>query len=270
MAALTLTEIRIYPIKSLGGIALDKALVRKKGLQHDRRWMLIDEQGVAMTQRDYHEMALFKPVINGEHIDIMFRKDGQIIDSTRFYMANPASGNKITAQIWDDRVSVLEVDPLVSQWFSQHLGVHCRLVAFPERNPRAVDPRYAIDNDQVSLADAYPFLVIGQATLDDLNIRLDKPVPMNRFRPNFVFTGGTPFLEDSWRELTIGNVQFTAVKKSARCILPTVDQDTAKKGAEPLRTLSQYRKVGNNVYFGQNLIAQDEGMVAVGNAIIPG
>ncbi len=270
MTQLTLTEIRIYPIKSLGGIALGKAQVRKKGLQHDRRWMLIDERGVAMTQRDFHEMALFKPRIDGQQMTIEYTRDGQVISSARCNVSNPASGDKITAQVWADAVSVLEVDRVLSQWFSDHLRVNCRLVAFPEKNPRAVDPRYAVGNDHVSLADAYPFLMIGQASLDDLNSRLDTPVPMNRFRPNFVFTGGTAFAEDSWRELTIGQLKFVAVKKSARCNLPTVNQDTAVTGPEPLRTLSKYRKVGNNVYFGQNLITLDEGMVAVGDVIIPG
>ncbi|MDQ2656812.1 MAG: MOSC domain-containing protein [Bacteroidota bacterium] len=270
MSTLSLTEIRIYPIKSLGGIALNKAQVRKKGLQHDRRWMLIDERGVAMTQREYHEMALFKPRIEGQQINIEYTRDGRVVSSAGYDISRPPSGEKITAQVWADQVSVLEVDSTLSQWFSDYLRVNCRLVAFPEKNPRAVDPRYAIANDHVSLADAYPFLIIGQASLDDLNSKLDTPVPMNRFRPNFVFAGGTAFAEDSWRELTIGQVQFVAVKKSARCILPTVNQDTASKGPEPLRTLSKYRKVGNNVYFGQNMIAHDEGMVAVGDAIIPG
>lgn len=266
---LTLTDIWIYPIKSLGGIRLEKAFVKKKGLQYDRRWMLIDGDGVAMTQRVYPEMALFKLKIEGDHIHVAYKKSESIISDTAFNSSLPASNAPIRAQVWNDQVDVLEVDALTSHWFSRHLGASCRLVAFPEKNPRPVDARYARPDEHVSLADAYPFLVIGQGSLDDLNQRLAQPVPMNRFRPNFVFAGGTPFLEDSWRELKIGNLRFVGVKKCDRCVLTTVNQDTAEKGSEPLRTLSAYRKIDNKVYFGQNLIALDEGSVCIGDRIIP-
>jgi uncharacterized protein YcbX len=145
-------------------------------------------------------------------------------------------------------------------------------VAFPEDKPRRVDPLYSVNNENVSLADAYPFLIIGQSSLDDLNTKLADPVPMNRFRPNFVFAGerATPYLEDRWRELVIGKLRFVAVKKSDRCVLTTVNQATGEKGVEPLRTLSGYRKEGSKVYFGQNLVSLDTGEVSVGDAVIPG
>src|SRR5687768_2917355 len=241
MAALTLSEIWIYPIKSLGGIRADRATVREKGLEHDRRWMLIDNAGVALTQRTHPAMALFKVAIDGPQLSIDYTKDQKKISSTQFLMSEARPGKGIKARIWDDDVQVLEVDPTTSAWFSDNLRVTCKLVAFPEKNPRQVDPRYAVHNEHVSLADAYPFLIIGQGSLNDLNKRLPEAVPMNRFRPNFVFTGGEAFIEDRWRNLSIGNIRFVAVKKSDRCVLTTVNQDTAEKGQEPLRTLSSFR-----------------------------
>lgn len=269
MNPLTLSEIWIYPVKSLGGIKLETASVRRKGLQYDRRWMLIDQRGVAMTQRVYPEMALFKVRIEKEEVLIDYKQSVQNISSAKFGIASLPSSPPLAAEVWDDHVQVHEVAPAVSEWFSHHLKTHCRLVVFPEKNPRPVDPRYSIPNEHVSLADAYPFLIIGQKSLDDLNSRLQHPVPMNRFRPNFVFTGGKAFMEDTWREVTIGNLRFAAVKKSDRCVLTTVNQDSGVRGVEPLKTLSTYRKLDNKVYFGENMVALDEGKVSVGDRIIP-
>lgn len=269
MNPLRISEIWIYPIKSLRGIPLERAQVRGKGLRYDRRWMLIDKNNVAMTQRIYPKMALFTPGIVDEKIAVTFGKPNEVNVSVNFSTSIPQAYNPITARIWDDEVEVVEVNPDISQWFSHHLETACRLVAFPEENERQVNRNYSINNEQVSLADAYPFLIIGQRSLDDLNARLTQTVPMNRFRPNFVFTGGEAFIEDNWKNLSIGKVPFAAVKKSDRCVLTTVNQETAEKGAEPLRTLSGYRKIGNAVYFGQNLVALKEGEVRVGDSVIP-
>lgn len=263
-----LTEIWIYPVKSLGGIRLDTAHVRRKGLDFDRRWMLIDEGGVAMTQRDYPLMALFKPRIDVSQIVVDYVKNGATVSSVSFPIRDD-SGPAMTARVWGDDVSVVEVNTESGKWFSDHLGIRCRLVRFPEDHPRKVNPDYAIGDDHVSLADAYPFLIIGESSLADLNTKLGEPVPMNRFRPNFVFSGGVPFVEDGWARFRIGKIPFAGVKKSDRCVLTTVDQTTAIRGAEPLRTLSTFRKQGNKVYFGQNLIALSEGIVSVGDVIIP-
>lgn len=270
MNNLILSEIWIYPVKSLGGIRLEKARAYGKGLQYDRRWMLIDQDGIAMTQRVYPEMALFKTGISDGVLSLTFIKGEEVISSNGFDLSHPSAENGTIAKVWDDQVTVMEVDPDVSKWFSHHLKTTCKLVGFPEENPRTVDPKYSLNDENVSLADAYPFLLTGQSSLDDLNKRLGQPVPMNRFRPNFVFAGGEPFQEDQWRNLSIGTIPFVAVKKSDRCVLTTVNQDTAEKGAEPLRTLSTYRKTDNKVYFGQNLIAQKEGEVSVGDRVIPG
>lgn len=269
MNPLTLSEIWIYPVKSLGGIRLETATVRRKGLQFDRRWMLIDANGVALTQRVHPEMALFKPRIANEQLTIEYRKHGRSMSTVGVRLSFQPLGPAITAQVWEDQVEVHEVDPAISEWFSNLLNIPCRLVAFPEKNPRPVDTSNSIAGEHISLADAYPFMIIGQKSLDDLNGRLAEPVPMNRFRPNFVFTGGNAFAEDTWTDISIGGLRFVALKKCDRCVLTTVDQETGVKGIEPLKTLSGYRKTGNKVYFGQNMVALEEGSLSVGERIIP-
>jgi len=259
---LTLSEIWIYPIKSLGGIRLTSAKVFEKGLKYDRRWMLIDERDQFMTQRVHHQMALFKQKIDGKNLIVDFKGDFLSIPFDHSLIETPIESN-----VWDDKVVVQEVSSSFSNWFSDHLGVNCKLVAFPESNARAIDERYRVNDAHVGLADAYPFLIIGQASLNDLNSRLTEPVPMNRFRPNLVFTGGLPYEEEEWRNFTIGNNRFVGVKKCARCILTTVNQDTAEKGREPLLTLSKYRREGDKIFFGQNVIATDHYEIHEGDTI---
>ncbi|MBL0742403.1 MOSC domain-containing protein [Chryseolinea lacunae] len=263
MPHLTLSEIWIYPVKSLGGIRLQHAEVEKKGLRHDRRWMLVDLEGKFLTQRVHPVMALFKQSIDDHHLTIHFKGDVLSLDLHPDYIPQPLS-----VTVWDDTVTAFEVSAHVSQWFSERMEMPCRLVYFPEDNARPVDPGYATPQDHVSLADAFPLLIIGQSSLDDLNQRLAEPLPMNRFRPNLVFTGGQPYEEDTWKHFTVGTTRFIGAKPCARCVLTTVNQDTAVKGAEPLRTLATYRKRDNKIYFGQNVLTVDHATVAVGDAIV--
>ncbi len=260
MPAKQISGIWIYPVKSLGGIRMSSAKVLPKGLEHDRRWMLVDEQLRFMTQREYPAMALFRLEYNDNGFTIQY--DGDSIQ-----LPFEASSQEITATIWNDAVTVQEVSPQHSEWFSKKLGTHCKLVAFPEKNQRNIDIAYAHNGEQVSLADGYPVLIIGQASLDDLNSRLDKPVPMDRFRPNLVFTGGEPYEEDSWKDFSIGNCRMAGIKPCGRCTIPTVDQQTGQKGTEPLATLSIYRRQNNKVLFGQNLVPLSGGIISEGDII---
>jgi uncharacterized protein YcbX len=164
-------------------------------------------------------------------------------------------------------VSVSTIDPRFDEWFSTCLQRPCQLTFFPEEQPRSVSERFQINNEQVSLADGFPFLLVGEASLADLNSKLVHPVPMNRFRPNMVFSGGLPFEEDEWKEFRIGNNRFVGVKPCGRCLVTTVDQMSGEKGTEPLSTLATYRKRGGSVYFGQNLIALDHGKISEGDSI---
>jgi len=224
--------------------------------------MLIDGNGTFMTQRVFPKMALFKLTLEPDKFIIRHRTH-----SIALPFNSAPSGNLIETKIWDDTVITREVGTTYNQWFSAALEMDCKLVYFPENNPRPVDSRYKVNNDHVSLADGYPFLIIGQESLHDLNSRLEENLPMNRFRPNFVFTGGTAYEEDTWRHFKIGNNGFIGVKPSSRCVLTTINQDTGKKGVEPLKTLANYRKRNNKIYFGQNVIALDYGQISVGESI---
>ena len=263
MSQLVLSEINIYPVKSLGGVRLKSAKVLEKGLEHDRRWMLIDEDNQFITQRIYTKMALFKLSMIDYQFLISHQSNSISLPFDHSFIDTP-----ITAKIWDDTVEVFEVSEDYSEWFSERLQMKCRFVSFPEKNVRPVDERYQINHEHVSLADAYPFLIIGEQSLADLNSRMKESLPMNRFRPNFVFSGGQPFEEDHWKKFSIGKNRFAAVKPCARCVLTTVNQDTAERGIEPLVTLSRYRKKENKVLFGQNLIALNHFEVYEGDEIV--
>lgn len=262
MSKRIVTEIWIYPIKSLGGFRVRGSSVMEKGLRHDRRWMLVDESGNFLTQRVFPSMALFKLHFNGQAIVVSYEHE-----QLELLQELPAHGKTISAKIWNDTVAVVEASKYYHDWFSARLGMKCRLVGFPESEPRLIDPAFRPDRENVSLADGYPLLVIGQSSLDDLNSRLEEPVPMNRFRPNIVFTGGEPYEEDLWRQFRVGLNRFLGVKPCGRCVLTTVDQDTGVAGKEPLLTLSRYRRINDRICFGQNVIPVDYHEVHEGDEI---
>lgn len=250
------TSLHIYPIKSLGGITLQSARIFIKGIAFDRRWMLVDEQHRFLTQRVHPRLSLFKMKQIDSGFEIHY-------DSASINLEVGVLGEDMKAVVWDDEVMVREVSKAHSDWFSARLGFSCRLVFFPEKNERPVQGA----DYPVSLADAHPLLIIGQSSLDDLNSKMQTAVPMNRFRPNIVFTGAAAFDEDDWKNIFIGEVSLKAAGLCARCVLTTVDQDTGLKGSEPLVTLSQYRKWDKGVYFGQNFSVKKEGTISIGDII---
>ena len=254
----TLSDIYVYPIKSLGGIRLNEALVQKRGLQYDRRWMLTDEQGHFLTQRKFAQMALLQVEIIENGLKVSHKK--QALEP--IFIPFEASDEKTKlVSIWQDVSFAFEEKADTHKWFSEALGISCKLVYMPENAMRHVDPEYARPGDLVSFADAFPFMMIGEESLNDLNGRLAEPVPMNRFRPNLVFSGGAAFDEDTWTEFKIGGeATFFPVKPCARCVVTTIDQETAQTSAEPLKTLATYRTQNNKVMFGQNLVHNATGI----------
>lgn len=264
MRELRLSEIWIYPIKSLGGIRLEQSRVFEKGLEFDRRWMLVNENGGFMTQREFPAMSLLKVGIENNELRVV---DSQRSTAHSISLSPILPENETPVTIWNDSVLAIEISCETSQWFSDTLQTKCKLVYFPEGNARLVDPAYRVNNEHVSLADGYPFLIIGQSSLNYLNAKLAEAIPMNRFRPNFVFTGGDPNEEDTWKNFTIGDNRFVGVKPCSRCAIPTINQDTAEKGIEPTRTLATYRKKENKIFFGQNLLATDHQQVREGDLI---
>ena len=260
-----LSEINIYPVKSLKGISLAEAMVEARGLSFDRRWMLVDDDNRLITQREVPRMALIGVSIEEDRLAVRF-EDRQID-----IPLSPHQGDTEDVVVWQNIVPAGVYDSETNVWFSRVLKVNCRLVAMPETTRRLIDPEYAVrpDEDIVSFADGYPFLLIGEGSLADLNSKLDGPVPMNRFRPNLVAEGTEAFAEDGWKKIRIGETVFHLVKPCARCVLTTVDQSTGEKtGNEPLKTLSTYRNREGKVLFGQNLIAETPGgTVRIGDEI---
>ena len=260
-----LSEIYIYPVKSLGGISVSSAEVTDRGLKHDRRWMLVDKNNKFFTQRLIKKMSLLQTKI-GDDALIIFNKNKP---SERIEIPfKPESAELTKAVVWDDTVDVLTYKKEINDWFSEQLKFNCKLVYMPDETERKVDTNYAKNNEANSFADGFPFLIIGQESLNLLNSKLEIPLPMNRFRPNFVFTGGKPHDEDTWKKFKINDIIFKPVKPCARCVITTVNQDTAEQGVEPLKTLSTYRRTDNNkVIFGMNLIHEGRGIVRVGELL---
>jgi uncharacterized protein YcbX len=260
---LKISEIYIYPIKSLGGISLQKAEVTDRGFKHDRRWLLVDANNRFLTQREHANMALLKVSLADDGLLVTYKVD----ESKTLIPFKPIKQELITVTIWDDICTAQLVSDETDNWFSKKLGITCSLVYMPDDTHRYTDPRYT-DNDQItSFSDAYPFMMIGQASLDELNGRLPEPLPMNRFRPNIVFTGGEAYREDTIDEFTINDINFQGVKLCARCIMTTIDQTNATKGKDPLKTLATYRSKNNKIYFGQNVVHSGEGVIAVGDEL---
>jgi uncharacterized protein YcbX len=257
-----LSGLHVYPIKSCGGIAIQEWEIDERGLRHDRRWMLVDETANFMSQRRFPRMAL---------IGVRLERDSLIVAAPSMpsleVPLQPPTGRLILARVWDDLVEASPVSDDADRWFEEFLGVRCRLVYLPDRSLRPVDPAYGQPGDQVGLADSFPFLLISEASLIDLNARLEQPVPMNRFRPNLVVGGCEPFAEDGWKLVRIGQIAFRVVKPCSRCTITTVDQRTATKSKEPLRTLSRFRRAGTKVLFGQNLIHDETGTLRTGDPV---
>jgi uncharacterized protein len=252
----------MYPIKSLGGISLSSSLVTDRGFQYDRRWMLVDSDNQFMTQRDFAKMALLQVQVEEGGLKVTHKQRGDSIA-----IPFETNGETISVQVWSDRMKGIIVDDKLNEWFSEMIGTGCRLVYMPDQTQRWVDGRYANKKEITSFSDGYPFLIIGQSSLDDLNNRIEEKLLVNRFRPNIVFSGGEPYEEDTLAHFTINDIHFYGVKLCSRCVITTINQDTIKKGKEPLRTLSKYRMKNNKIYFGQNLLHHGEGSIRIGDEL---
>ena len=226
-APLTLTGLFLYPGKSLGGYAVPAADVTDRGLRHDRRWLLVDGRNRFMTQRQQPELALLvvAPAYNG--FLITHRQRPELLPLFVPFEATPDRTLFVT--IWDDMAWAWRGTPEADDWLTEALGRRCRLVYMSDMVRREVEPALNPAGQLVSFADGYPYLLAGETALADLNTRLAQPVPMDRFRPNLVFGGGAPYDDDAWEDFQVGDVVFRAVRGCGRCVLTTIDQQTAAK-----------------------------------------
>lgn len=257
---LQVSSLFVYPVKSLGGISLTQAKVTELGFEHDRLMMLTDADGRFLTQREIPLLCLFSTELQPEGVLITYKGE-------KMFVPFLFTGNEVQVQVWDDQVTALQAPDAINRWFSERVGISCFLVRHAAQTKRMVDATYAKQNEQTAFADAFPVLVLGQESLNLLNSKLQEKLPVNRFRPNIVFTGGLPHQEDECRQMHIGNTVFEISKPCARCTVTTTNQVTAEKGKEPLHTLSTYRQQNNKILFGQNALVQQPGIIQVGDMV---
>lgn len=251
-----------YPVKSLAGEALEEVAVDARGPRRDRHWMVVDADGRFVTQRAFPRMCLVSAAL-AEDDALTLSAPGM----APLQVAAPGEdveAARADVVVWDDQVSASPTDPLADAWLTEFLGTQCRLVHLRPDSRRQVDPAFADPGDQVGFADGYSFLLISQASLDDLSERVGKPVEMRRFRPNIEIAGCGPFAEDGWQRIRIGTMEFRVVKPCTRCTVPAVDPRTGERDGSVTRTLASYRRRDRAIVFGQNLIHEGEGRLAVG------
>jgi uncharacterized protein len=256
----TLTGLYVYPLKSARGIALEGAALDERGIEHDRRWMVVDEQGLFVSQRTHPRLALIGTAFDGATLRLAAPGLPELAVEV------PVDSETAAVRVWQDDVSALLATRAACEWVSEHLGVRCRLVYLPDAARRQVAPPYEPAR-LVSFADAFPILLVSEASLTELNRRLERPVPMDRFRPNLVVSGCEPHAEDSWHRIRIGDVPFTVAKPCSRCVVITTDQSTGERHREPLATLSTYRLQDGKVMFGQNLVHEQTGHLSLGASL---
>ena len=257
---IALSSLIYYPIKACRGFEVDSAYVERMGLRHDRRMMVVTDQGKFLTQREHPRLAWVTPQWN----------DGMLILSAPNYdsiqVPIQSMGIPWPVNIWKSKdVQAIDQGEEAADWFSDWLGASVRLVHLADGYIRRINEKYAVSpDDHTGFADGYPILLVSEESLCDLNSRLERPVSMNRFRPNLVVKGCEPFAEDLWKQIRIGEVELAVVKPCARCVVTTIDKETLEQGKEPLKTLGKYRKHELGAIFGQNCIPLNEGGLRLG------
>jgi uncharacterized protein YcbX len=250
-----LTEINRFPVKSCRGESVDSAIVEPWGLAGDRRWMLVDDDGVVITAREANRLVLVHPEITETGLRVT-APDLPVLD-----VPFPDPRAQTPVELWSSRLTAAAADGEADAWFSKAMGCSAHLVYLDDPRRRPTSSSFSEPGDRVSFADGYPLLLATQESLAALNdVVLEasgdagEPLPMTRFRPNVVVAGVEPWAEDDWRRIRIGDAVFRAVKGCARCVLTTIDPDTALRGKEPIRSLARIRRWDGATWFGINLV----------------
>lgn len=255
------SQLFIYPIKSLGGINLLKSAVETRGLQYDRRWMLCNNKNEFITQRECKELIFFKVNFTTSGFEITYQ------NKSKFKIPFSISGKTQLVSIWEDNCHAIEYEQ-ASVWFSKTLNIECKLFYMPNYSERKIDTNDAANKFINSFSDAYPILLLSEESLENLNQKLKNKISINQFRPNIVIKGGKAFEEDNFGEFMIGKNLFKAAKPCARCVVTTINQQSGKTSAEPLKTLAKFRQFDNKILFGQNvLVLKGESTIEVGNIL---
>jgi uncharacterized protein YcbX len=260
------SSLHVYPIKGCRGLVVPVAAIDALGFVGDRRLMLVDSSGRFVSQREDPLLATIAPALEGTSLTLCAAGVAPLVHEIT------ADGATRDVTVWGNRIVAIDQGEAAAAWFAMVLGRARRLVWFGPGSTRPIDPKYSPRPDaETAFTDGYQVLITREASLADLNARLAKPVPMERFRPNIVVQGGAAWSEDLWREVVVGDLTFDAVKPCARCVVPTTDQQTGVRNPqqEPLRTLASFRTVpGLGAIFGQNLVARNTGRLAVGDQVV--
>ena len=248
-----------YPVKSCRGEPLDSALLEPWGLAGDRRWMVVDDGGVPITSREIPSMLLTRAELISDGLGLSHPDAGEVQVA--------AGPTLVDVSVWGTPVLASLAEPSANVWFSRLLGVPARLVYLDDPTRRPTNPLRTRQSDRVSFADGYPLLLTNEASMDALNdliaagpLAAEGPLPMTRFRPNVVVRGARAWAEDGWRRIRIGAAQFRVVKGCDRCVMTTVNPDTAAKGKEPIATLARHRRWDGKTWFGVNLVPDSHGV----------
>lgn len=244
-------SLHIYPVKSIAGVELDRAETAARGFVGDRRFMVIDETGNFLSQRTHPQLGHVRA--EGANRSWILRHD-----AAQPLPISDGAGDRVDTTVWSDDVVARRVSQAADAWFTELLEEPVRLVSMPAEPVRATG-----DGDPVSFADGYPYLIAVDASLDDLNDRIDgAPVPMAAFRPNIVVTGADPWAEDDWTQLTIGDAVFDVISPCERCRITTLDPRSPgrpRADNEPLRTLATFRRGDGGVIFAVNAVCRTPG-----------
>ena len=257
-----LAALYIHPVKSLHRIDRTALDLDPWGPKDDRRWLVTGPDGRFMTQRQHPAMARIFTVLDGDVLTLATQ------EHTPLHVEPPGpDAETVTVSVWKDHdITARDAGDDAAHWLSNVLATPCRLV-------HMADPAHARPTDfgSVSFADGFPLLVTNTASLDDLNARLEQPVPMERFRPNIVVETDLPWAEDTWQRLCIGDVELDLVKPCSRCIVTTIDQEsgTIPVPREPLRTMTGFRHRPGGVMFGQNAVIRRAGTIRIGDTVQP-
>ncbi len=260
---ISLSNLTYYPIKACRGFDVKESHVERMGLANDRRMMVVTPEGEFLTQREYPRLALIAPTLRDGTVELSAPDCDSIIVSIQ------TTGIPWQVHIWKSKgVQAIDQGDEAASWLSDWLGTAVRLVHFADGFKRRLNADYRIrEDDHTGFADGYPILLISEESLQDLNSRLESPVPMNRFRPNIVVKGCEPFAEDKWKRIRIGGIEMAIVKPCARCVVTTIDKETLEQSKEPLKTLNTFRKRVGGAMFGQNVIPLNAGRLEVGTSV---
>lgn len=275
-----LSQIFIYPVKSLGAYKSSSSIVERRGLANDRRFMIVEPNGVFLTQRDHPVLASIDACLIGGEVVLRSGPNNEV------KLGHPEPGaqpTELRVRVWKSELTAVSMKQDADDWISEFLGREALVVYMPDSSARSVSSKFDSGGDIVSFADGYPLLLVNTESLRALNERLETAVPVERFRPNLVIEGFSAFSEDRWKRIRVGDSIFRVVKPCARCVVTTIDQQTGeKKVGEPLRTLAEFRKAENvfpqtfrdldfgrnDILFGVNLIPESPGTrITIGDSV---